>query len=68
MSEGIILEEAPDIHAQFQVSSPALMVIFGASGDLANRKLLPAIYKLSQQTALAPQLCHSWLCPFTLER
>lgn len=54
MSEGIILEEAPDIHEQFQVSSPALMVIFGASGDLANRKLLPAIYKLSQQRLLPP--------------
>ncbi|MDE0632412.1 MAG: glucose-6-phosphate dehydrogenase [Caldilineaceae bacterium] len=54
MSEGIILEEAPDIHQQFQVSSPALMVIFGASGDLANRKLLPAIYRLSQQRLLPP--------------
>ena len=54
MSEGIILEEAPDIHEQFQVSSPALMVIFGASGDLANRKLLPAIYRLSQQRLLPP--------------
>ena len=54
MSEGIILEEAPDIHQQFQVTSPALMVIFGASGDLANRKLLPAIYRLSQQRLLPP--------------
>lgn len=54
MSEGIILEEAPDIHTQFQVSSPALMVIFGASGDLANRKLLPAVYRLSQQRLLPP--------------
>ena len=54
MSEGIILEEAPDIHEQFQVSSPALMVIFGASGDLASRKLLPAIYRLSQQRLLPP--------------
>ncbi len=54
MSEGIILEEAPDIHQQFQVSSPAMMVIFGASGDLANRKLLPAIYRLSQQRLLPP--------------
>ena len=54
MSEGIILEEAPNIHEQFQVSSPALMVIFGASGDLANRKLLPAIYRLSQQRLLPP--------------
>ena len=54
MSEGIILEEAPDIHEQFQVTPPALMVIFGASGDLANRKLLPAIYRLSQQRLLPP--------------
>ena len=54
MSEGIILEEAPDFHEQFQVTSPALMVIFGASGDLANRKLLPAIYRLSQQRLLPP--------------
>jgi glucose-6-phosphate 1-dehydrogenase len=54
VSEGIILEEAPDIHEQFQVTSPALMVIFGASGDLANRKLLPALYKLSQQRLLPP--------------
>ncbi len=51
MSE-VILEEAPNIQEQFQVSSPALMVIFGASGDLANRKLLPAIYKLFQQRLL----------------
>ena len=54
MSEGIILEEAPDFLEQFQVSSPAIMVIFGASGDLANRKLLPALYKLSQQRLLPP--------------
>ncbi len=52
MSEGIILEESPDAHEQFQVSSPALMVIFGASGDLANRKLLPALYKLALQRLL----------------
>ena len=52
MGEGIILEEAPDIQERFQVSSPALMVIFGASGDLANRKLLPALYKLFQQRLL----------------
>ena len=54
MSEGIILEEAPDIHEQFQVTPPALMVIFGASGDLANRKLLPAIYRLTQQRLMPP--------------
>lgn len=54
MSEGIVLEEAPDSQAQIQVISPAMMVIFGASGDLANRKLIPAIYRLSQQRLLPP--------------
>lgn len=54
MAEGTILEEVPDFSERFQVSPPALMVIFGASGDLANRKLLPAVFKLSQQRLLPP--------------
>ena len=65
MSEGIIIEEAPDIHEQFQVSSPALMVIFGASGDLANRKLLPALYKLAQQRLLPPNFVILGIRPFS---
>src|SRR4051812_50160224 len=31
---------------------PTTMVIFGASGDLAKRKLLPAIYNLAHEGAL----------------
>src|SRR5580698_7656191 len=38
-------ERAPD---------PCIMVIFGASGDLTKRKLLPALYHL-QQSGLLPQ-------------
>ena len=32
-------------------------VIFGASGDLTNRKLLPAIYNLAQADLLPPAFC-----------
>src|SRR5689334_24156874 len=31
---------------------PTTMVIFGATGDLAHRKLLPAIYNLAHEGAL----------------
>src|SRR3954468_239929 len=31
---------------------PCALVIFGASGDLAKRKLIPAIYELARQTML----------------
>ena len=31
---------------------PTTMVIFGASGDLAHRKLLPALYNLAHEGAL----------------
>jgi glucose-6-phosphate 1-dehydrogenase len=31
---------------------PTSLVIFGATGDLANRKLLPAIYNLAHDGAL----------------
>src|SRR5258708_79324 len=38
----------------YRVIDPALMVIFGATGDLARRKLLPAIYNLAAQRVLPP--------------
>ena len=31
---------------------PCLFVVFGATGDLARRKLLPAMYRLSNQGTL----------------
>ncbi|HXW75883.1 MAG TPA: hypothetical protein VEJ20_00570, partial [Candidatus Eremiobacteraceae bacterium] len=36
---------------------PCQLVIFGASGDLTNRKLLPAIYNLAQADLLPPAFC-----------
>ena len=39
---------------EYRVADPSVMVIFGASGDLARRKLLPAIYNLAAQRLLPP--------------
>jgi glucose-6-phosphate 1-dehydrogenase len=36
----------------YRVADPALMVIFGATGDLSGRKLLPALYNLAKQRML----------------
>ena len=37
----------------------ASILIFGASGDLTSRKLIPALFRLSQQKYLPPN------CPVT---
>src|SRR5579872_3620799 len=36
-------------------SDPCAIVMFGASGDLAKRKLLPALYDLAVHSCLAPR-------------
>jgi glucose-6-phosphate 1-dehydrogenase len=35
---------------------PAILVIFGATGDLTERKLMPALYRLARDGALPDQL------------
>ena len=47
-----VVEAAPEDRPTPRMSGPALMVIFGASGDLAQRKLLPALYNLVQKGLL----------------
>jgi len=37
-----------------QVADPCVMVIFGASGDLTKRKLIPALYNLARDKLLSP--------------
>jgi glucose-6-phosphate 1-dehydrogenase len=37
-----------------QIADPCVMVIYGASGDLTRRKLLPALYNLAADKLLAP--------------
>ena len=44
--DGLRIEPAP---------SPAVLVIFGATGDLTRRKLLPALYHLSKGHRLPPR-------------
>ncbi|MFN8108597.1 MAG: glucose-6-phosphate dehydrogenase [Thermoleophilia bacterium] len=36
--------------------APAAVVIFGASGDLTHRKLMPALYNLAMQQLLPPEM------------
>ncbi len=38
-----------------RTADPCVMVIFGASGDLTRRKLIPALYNLASQQLLAPE-------------
>lgn len=41
---------------QERTPEPLIIVIFGASGDLTQRKLVPALYHLRQQRRLPPEL------------
>ncbi|WP_019500400.1 glucose-6-phosphate dehydrogenase [Pseudanabaena sp. PCC 6802] len=41
---------------QERTPEPLILVIFGASGDLTMRKLVPAVYHLKQQRRLPPEL------------
>ena len=43
---------AGDIKDQGHVADRCIMVIFGASGDLTTRKLLPALYNLARNNLL----------------
>ncbi len=41
---------------QERTPEPLIMVIFGASGDLTQRKLVPSLYQLKQERRLPPEL------------
>src|SRR3984893_11703215 len=43
-------------HAERQPAPPCALVIFGASGDLAKRKLIPALYNLAAGNFLPDEL------------
>ncbi len=45
----------PAIAAAARASDPCVMVIFGASGDLTKRMLIPSLYNLAVDTLLAPK-------------
>ena len=44
---------APDKKSSVTAADPCTIVIFGASGDLSRRKLIPALYSLAAQNCLA---------------
>jgi glucose-6-phosphate 1-dehydrogenase len=56
-SRAVIAHEAiyPDNYFCELPSDPCAIVMFGASGDLAKRKLLPALYDLAVHSCLAPR-------------
>ncbi len=41
---------------QEKTAEPSIIVIFGASGDLTQRKLIPAIYQIKKERRLPPEL------------
>jgi glucose-6-phosphate 1-dehydrogenase len=41
---------------QERTPEPSIIVIFGASGDLTQRKLIPAIYQIKKERRLPPEL------------
>src|ERR1022692_4088794 len=45
---------SPVVTAEARVPDPCLMVIFGASGDLTRRMLIPALYNLAVDKLLSP--------------
>ncbi|MBV9463802.1 MAG: glucose-6-phosphate dehydrogenase, partial [Verrucomicrobiae bacterium] len=50
MAENPLREGLP----QVRVAEPCVMVIFGATGDLTHRKLIPALYRLADRGLLPP--------------
>jgi glucose-6-phosphate 1-dehydrogenase len=48
-------ENGKTVEAPEKPGDPCVMVIFGASGDLTKRKLIPALYNLAQEKLLSKQ-------------
>ncbi|HVN82533.1 MAG TPA: glucose-6-phosphate dehydrogenase [Terriglobia bacterium] len=46
------MESQTDIEQQGRPGDPCIMIIFGASGDLTKRKLVPALYNLAKKQLL----------------
>ncbi|TMQ46888.1 MAG: glucose-6-phosphate dehydrogenase [Candidatus Eisenbacteria bacterium] len=63
MNARAVLATAPEIRANplreesvtLKAADPCTFVVFGASGDLTHRKLIPALFRLSKQKLLHPQ-------------
>ena len=59
-SEGSMATAAPINQIEHEqvgrAAGPCVMVMFGASGDLTKRKLVPALYNLARQTSFPRSL------------
>src|SRR5258708_33565624 len=53
--EDIEVEASPASNGDSGVSDPATVVLLGASGDLAKRKVIPAMYDLAVHNSLGPR-------------
>src|SRR4030067_1854286 len=49
------LENGTTTELPGQPGAPCIMVIFGASGDLVKRKLIPALYNLTRERLLSKE-------------
>ncbi|MEK7732685.1 MAG: glucose-6-phosphate dehydrogenase, partial [Planctomycetota bacterium] len=47
------LENGATTELPGQPGAPCIMVVFGASGDLVKRKLIPALYNLTRERLLS---------------
>ena len=54
-ANAVIPETAAEHTPSVAPAEPCTIVIFGASGDLSRRKLMPALYELAAQNCLAPR-------------
>ncbi|HXL15779.1 MAG TPA: glucose-6-phosphate dehydrogenase [Methylomirabilota bacterium] len=63
MNARAVLATAPEVRANplreesvtLKAADPCTFVVFGASGDLTHRKLIPALFRLSKQKLLHPR-------------
>jgi glucose-6-phosphate 1-dehydrogenase len=53
--EEIEVNASPASSEMYGVSEPVTVVLFGASGDLAKRKVIPAMYDLAVHNSLGPR-------------
>src|SRR4029078_12447349 len=47
---------SPSLHGVVPMATPLTVVIFGASGDLTSRKLIPALFNLEQKGRLPDEV------------
>ena len=53
--EDLEVDASPAGSVGSSVSEPCTVVLFGASGDLAKRKVIPAMYDLAINNSLGPR-------------